>query len=350
MSVNVGFLSAQREGEYEKFINSMPSTMLYASIPFRNLLCSFLDATDKYLVAIDSNDCIVGALPTFIKHNREYGSILNSLPFYGSHGAVITTKEDPMVGKALIRAFDELAKANDCTSATIITSPFTQDFSIYEEELKYDFLDSRIGQITSLPIHNKETDPNLMEIYHYKTRNMIRKAQRLGVTIEKKTDSEAMEFIFSIHKENMREIGGLAKPKCLFDSIWKEFSERNDFAIYIAYLKQRPIAGLLLFFYNHIVEYFTPVIVKDYRAYQPLSLLIFKAMTDAVNANCKYWNWGGTWLNQDGVYNFKKRWGTRDYPYYYFTRLYDKSILNLSKSKILELYPYFYVVPFSKIS
>jgi len=72
-------------------------------------------------------------------------------------------------------------------------------------------------------------------------------------------------------------------------------------------------------------------------------------MKDATKKKCKYWNWGGTWLSQTGVYQFKKRWGTHDLKYNYYTNLIDNSILNLSKEDLLREYPYFYVLPFSAL-
>jgi lipid II:glycine glycyltransferase (peptidoglycan interpeptide bridge formation enzyme) len=118
--------------------------------------------------------------------------------------------------------------------------------------------------------------------------------------------------------------------------------------LYLADLNGTLIAALLLLYFNRTVEYYTPVVRMGYRTLQPLSLLIFTAMKDALRRGFIYWNWGGTWLTQDGVYRFKSRWNTRDYPYYYYTTIYRNSILKLTKQKLLEEYPYFYVLLFPK--
>jgi hypothetical protein len=49
------------------------------------------------------------------------------------------------------------------------------------------------------------------------------------------------------------------------------------------------------------------------------------------------------------VYSFKKKWGASDMPYYYYTKVYDEKLLNLSKEDLLLIYPNFYVTPFSKL-
>lgn len=33
---------------------------------------------------------------------------------------------------------------------------------------------------------------------------------------------------------------------------------------------------------------------------------------------------GGIWLTQGGVYDFKKKWGTIDKNYFYYTTIFDK--------------------------
>ena len=80
-----------------------------------------------------------------------------------------------------------------------------------------------------------------------------------------------------------------------------------------------------------------------------MSLLIFEAMQEAVGRGILYWNWGGTWLNQSGVYRFKSRWGTHDVPYYYYVKVYNDKVLNYSKDTLLEQFPYYYVVPFFEL-
>jgi hypothetical protein len=70
-------------------------------------------------------------------------------------------------------------------------------------------------------------------------------------------------------------------------------------------------------------------------------------MMDAVVSGIYYWNWGGTWLTQNGVYNFKKKWGTKDLRYFYYTIVLDRGILSLTKEELLAAYSHFYVIPFN---
>ena len=178
---------------------------------------------------------------------------------------------------------------------------------------------------------------------------MIRKAEKSGLTYEKEFTPETLKFLEKTHQINMKAVKGTAKPKAFFEKLAEVFEYKKDFELYVARYKGEPVAALLLFYYNDIVEYFTPVVVEEYRSLQPLSLLIFHAMCDSAKSGSRWWNWGGTWHSQDGVYRFKKRWGTEDKPYYYHITVNDPQILNCSKEELLSSFQYFYVAPFTAL-
>lgn len=349
MSCRIIILDDNLEGEYEKFILEFDKTMIYASSKYKKLLREFLAADDVYFVAIGAGGEIVGVLPTFLKRDNIVGNIINSLPFYGSNGGVITHDQTGMVTKELLDSFYEFAVQHKCISSTIIVSPFEKDLSQYEDKNRYTYRDSRIGQITLLPAMTADVSDVVMNTIHSKTRNMVRKAEKSGVVVQRDLTPSNLDFLVKTHHENMAEIGGIAKPDKFFSLIPDCFEYGKDYCIYSANLDGVPIAAVLLFFFNKTVEYFTPVIVKEYRSTQPLSLIIFKAMCESVINGFENWNWGGTWLSQGGVYDFKKRWGTRDLPYFYYTKIFDNKLLKLSKQDFLEKYPFFYVIPFSEI-
>lgn len=347
MMFSITFLSKHDESEYEKFIGSHPTGMFFWSIKYRNLIKEFLDAQDIYLIAKNETGNIVGALPAFLHSGNETGRILNSMPFYGSHGGAIS--DDPIVKQQLINRFYSIAADKKCLSATIISSPFESGISLYDVERGIKMKDERIGQLTELVDTGEDSCEAVMAMIPSKTRNMVRKAMKVGVSVSKDRHQGMFDFLHSTHEANMNDIGGISKPRRFFDLVDQIYEYGKDYEIYTAWFKGIPIAAMLVFYFHSFVEYFTPVIVKDYRSYQPLSLLIYQGMVDAVRQGRRYWNWGGTWKEQDGVYRFKKSWGAKDFPYYYYTNVLDRTVLNVTKDNLLRKYPYFYVLPFSAL-
>ena len=345
MSVRVELLNPQDESAWDSFVLQGASTLLYAGIKYRNLLSRLTGATPLYFTAKNEGGDICGVLPSFALQHEKYGPVLNSLPFYGSNGGIIEHAGDLSVRQALLSAFNELAAESRCVSSTLITSPFESDIAFYERESRFTFRDSRIGQVSPLP----GTESALMEQFHSKTRNMVRKSQRMGFEVAFEPASTVTPFIAETHRDNLTAIGGRFKPAAFFELVPDVFTEGRDFRILTARAGGRLVAGLLLFYFNKTVEYFTPVIVEEFRSQQPLSLLIYEGMKHAGAAGFTHWNWGGTWHTQDGVYLFKKRWGASDLPYHYFTRILDDKVLSLRKDQMLAEYPNFFVAPFDQL-
>ena len=342
-------LDSKSENEYESFVSNVSKPLIYYSLKFRQLLRRFLDAEDIYFLARDAAGEIVGVLPAFLKKTK-HGNVLNALPFYGSHGGVLTSDKSGVVHFTLLEAFNNLAESNNCLTSTVITTPFDISLEFYEKYSKYTHRDSRIGQLTPLPESDDHDVPNLvMGMIHPKPRNMIRKAQKAGISVVREEDLSILSFIATTHREHIESLRGIAKPLKFFNDLSKTLRYGDDYDIYSAHYEGKLIGGLLLLRFGRTIEYFCPVTVADFRSIQPLSLIIFKAMCDAVKEGYHWWNWGGTWHTQNGVYNFKKRWGTEDYPYYYFTRLLDSKVTSMTSSEVLEVFSHFYVIPFTAL-
>lgn len=339
--MRIEVLNPHLADRYEAFLMARSESLLYQSWRYQSLLLDLLGCRQQTLIVLDSHDNVLAALP-LMAMDGPMGTVLNSLPFYGSNGALIG--DDQAAVAELLIAYRKMVQASGMAASTLIENPLAPGGA---DGLAYDLTDDRIGQLTPLP-PAADHKAILMKSFHYKTRNMVRKAQKLGVEVI--VDNDAIPFLLSVHEENMHEIGGLAKSKRFFDALPHYFRPDQDYRLYVANLKDEPIAAVLVFFYNRTAEYYTPVVRKEYRDSQALSAAIFHAMCDAASQGYAWWNWGGTWLSQDGVYRFKSRWGTQDLPYRYFTSVHNPNILKADPAELLAAYPSFFTVPFSALA
>jgi hypothetical protein len=352
--ISTELLTAERESEFEEFVRTDERALFNCSLKFRELMRRITKAEECYLIAVEHGR-IVGTLPSFVHAGGPYGSVLNSMPWYGSNPGICigpNCSARREVKGALLDAFNGLAKEKRCVASTIITRPFEADLDLFEERTQYTYRDSRLGLVTPLPAYGSNIEIDLMTILHSKTRNLVRKSQKSGMTFRHDKSKEALDFLVQTHTTNMIEVGAPPKGRNLFDEVADLFTYDDDYRIYIAELDGTKVAALLLKYYAKTVDYFTPAIIADYRELQPLNLLIFNAMMDASAKGYKYWNWGGTTLpSQEGVYHFKKRWGAEECTYYYYTRSYDESdrLVHSDRDTLLKGYPYFYVLPFSEL-
>jgi hypothetical protein len=363
MTLAVELMTSSTEASYSEFLLSIPTSMLFQSVPYRDFLIRVLPNSESRYFLARENGRIVGALPTFVLANARFGAVMNSLPFFGSNGGVLVPPgaERERIGTALLQGAIAQAEAENMASVTIVSHPLDQEHELYRRLLTPSVEDERIGQITPLPPSPSgdlwpedamvEAERRLFQLYHVKTRNVIRKAQSSEIEVAHEGTRAAMEVLYEIHRENMTAIGGVVKPWSVFEAILQAFVYDRDYRVYLAKKDGITIAGLLVFYFNRITEYFTPVTRAEYRGIQPQSLLCLTAMKESLRRGHSHWNWGGTGLSQTGVYEFKRKWGTEDHRYRYFVReSADRRLRSARKEDLAAAYPNFFSVPFSVLS
>ncbi|MBP95983.1 hypothetical protein CMK18_08525 [Candidatus Poribacteria bacterium] len=342
--INFEIIKGHGDDIFCSYMLRSPHSLIYSKPSFLGLVASHLGASPHWVVARKNGE-IIGLLPYLVKMGA-LGPAYNSLAYYGSNGGVIQDNDNDEIKVELIREFYFQAERAGAVSATIISNPLLKDAHLYEETSKYDYRDERIGQITHLPRLDDVGD--LIKLFDNPRPRNIRRAMKEGISVNKGR-SESLDFLYETHINNMMSIGGLPKRRSFFDNISK-YMEDHEWVVFTAVLDRKPIAALLLFYFNKTVEYFTPVIHVDYRKTQALSFVIYSAMQDAISHGYENWNWGGTWLSQDGVYNFKKKWAATDYPYYYYTRVYKQDLLECTPNFLIENYQGFFLIPFRELT
>jgi hypothetical protein len=347
--IQVRALRDTEAGLYNTFLLDNPFTLMFQSWQYKCLLEETLDTRGIYLIAC-CDKIIQGALPLFIK-DGPYGKIINSLPFYSGNGGIILRPDldQEMKTKIANMLLDELERIENeehAIATTLVDNPLENTIGKYAAS-RFHLLDERTGQILYFQ-HNA----TLMEGYHVKTRNSLRKAQKLGLQCYvSETPSKDIAWLYKTHKENIESLGGIPKPRRFFSSLKYTMDYHRDYKIYVAKDENTILAMLLLFYFNRCVEYYTPAIRDEYRSFQPMSLLVDKALSDAKEEGFSFFNFGGTWKSQEGVYRFKKRWGAIDMPYkYYIKQKQDVSFFkSIGMYQITQAYPFYYCLPFNLI-
>ncbi len=333
-------LASSREQDYEAFLLDRQESLFYHSLKYRNFLKGLLKCEDDYVLAVNEHGEVRGALPLMWIAAEDGRRIYNSLPYYGSNGAVIAADSDAR--RALISEYSRKAQSEVTIATTMVENPLDPE----SEPPRHNLVDERISQITVIP--KDMTDiADIGDLIDPSARRNIRKAANAGFTVLR--DASFLPELHRLHSENMSALGGLAKTSRFFELIPRYFVESVDFNLYVALLGDDVAAALLVFYFNGTVEYFTPAVAHSHRSNQPLSLILSRAIVDASQRQCVHWNWGGTWKTQQGVHRFKRKWGATDRRYRYYTQLNDRNILSQSPSLIRRQYPNFFVVPFSAL-
>jgi hypothetical protein len=348
----VEVLTSSDEPSYAALVSSVDGTHVTHTLAYRAMLRDVLNARDTYIVAKSGGE-VVGALPMFTAEGP-HGNMMNSLPFYGSHGGVLLSGsvQDPeAVFMALLSCMRDLAKELDVITSTIVTGPLMPYQELFHSLTSPWFVDERIGQICQLPSVDDcvGTEEALVDTLDPKRLWDVRKARRMGVTCEESDDIEDMRFLADVQARNMERLGVPPKAWGAFESIMRHFSAGSGWRLFVARLDGLRIGALLALYHGRIAEYFVPAVVAEHRSTQAGSLMVFEAMLRASADGYRYWNLGGTALTgQEGVYRFKQRWGASDEPYNYFGIGFGDTngLRALTPEQLLTAYPNFFVIPF----
>ena len=325
---------------YDRFIRSHPLSLFYHSWTYKEFLKTLIGCHEEYLVAFDGGS-ICGALP--LMHTGGADRIYNSLPFFGTSAGIIAG--DDAAYCALARAYNDLARGPTTRSATIVGSQL--DPRRDEEVLAHNHVDARIAQLTPLP-SDGDRRAQLMARFEASAGRNINKAIAAGITVT--VDPDQMQRTGEMHRAGMALIGGTPKTDRFFELVPCWFRVHDDYDLYVARRDDAVVAALLVFYLGRTVEYFVPAVDPPFRPLQPLALLVSTAMVDAACRGFQWWNWGGTWTTQTGVYRFKKKWGAIERPYAYYTQLNDEALRAWPREKLLAAWPHFFVLPFSALT
>lgn len=323
--------------------------MFTQSYRFKKFLHCLFPAVESNYLCLFKGANIIGAIPTFLIDGPQ-GQVVNSLPFFGSHGGIILDDLNNKNAKdALTVSFSQFTSSLNLLSSTVIDSIAGSPW----EEFRTDgsvMNDFRTAQISNLPkiALRPEIERQLMSSFHIKTRNMIRKGLKSGFTVSHNNSILNMNQMFNLHVSNMsQKVGGSSKPSNFVEAVLTIFKYDIEYRVYFAHLKDELASALLLFYFKDQVEYFMPVIDSRFKNLQPLSALIYTAMVDAVyEKNMKKWNWGGTRSDQNNLLRFKERWGAKSTLYKYHTFVPgNKSLSSEELINARNTYPFFYIQP-----
>lgn len=331
------------DAEIDIFLQHHDDALVYYTREYQKFLLSAIPGAKSRYVLAKNQEGICGVLPAIISTHLEYGSVINGLPFYGSHGGPLLAKEFKNNSNIIRGMLDYLFTDIEILSSVTVVENL---FNGLDDEVLLSYglsvIDDRIGQITHLPCDCDDLEDALFKKLHMKTRNAVRKGQKLEQVVSQRSDRESLVWLQQQHEESILALGGMAKPMAIFDNLVGAFGLEDKMRLYVGKINNETVSGLLVLLYKDTVEYFTPVSHPDYRDKQALSDLIFKVMLTLIKEGYKKWNWGGTWRSQEGVYRFKNRWGAEDYPYRYFGKVTDDFKVH-DRSQVAPHYPYFYL-------
>ena len=139
-----------------------------------------------------------------------------------------------------------------------------------------------------------------------KNRNMVRKARKSGVRIERVPIDDYREFI-DIYNETM--IKDNADEYYIFNEEYFKSLEmmKNNACIFYSEYEEIPISGAIVFYNEQYMHYHLAGTRTTFRKFSPSNLLLYEAACWGCEQGIKKFHLGGGMLPDDNLFLFKKK-------------------------------------------
>ncbi|MHA1822110.1 MAG: lipid II:glycine glycyltransferase FemX [Promethearchaeota archaeon] len=259
-----------------------------------------------YLFALRGSE-IEGILPLFKIKSALTKNRLSSVPFSSTCGPIADSSE---VSAELITKAKMLLKELDCEYLELRTTKkdFQPDLGLAVNEY----------YVTYILELSEDTEKVWRKLDKGSVRWAINKSKREGVIIEKASSIDDIKAFNKLNQKNKKNIGVPSHPFIFLENIWEKLIKRDYASLYLAKYDGNIIAGIITMNFKDTMSYAYGASDKKFLNLRPNNLILWTAIEEGCRNHYKYFDFGRTPLDNIGLINFKKRWGTEERKLYYY--------------------------------
>lgn len=253
--------------------------------------------------------------PLGYKLDKEYYDIQGA---YGYNG-IITSSEDVGFITTFWETFDAYCQENDIIAEFTRFHPLLNNQRLASPKMKTFF--SRHTVALDL------TDDDIwMHQISSKNRNMIRKAEKEGVTIVESDDYEIFRRLYDGTMTDLHAEDFYFFPKSYYDEYKQIFKDKS--MLCLAMLDGKAIAGSMFMFSNDYAHYHLSARDRGYSRYAANNLILWYAIQKAKERGCKWFHFGGgtTGNEDDSLLRFKKEFSKTQCEFWIGKRVHNQAV------------------------
>jgi FemAB-related protein (PEP-CTERM system-associated) len=284
--------------DWDRFVKTQRGWTHFHLYGWRQVIKQVFGHECVYLACSNAAGTLTGVLPLVQVKSRIFGHYLVSMPFLNYGGPLGTDASiEKLAGTATDIAKDLAVDLLELRSLT---------------ELPLDLRVShrKITVLLDLPSEGPE---HLMSQFKAKLRSQIRRPQKEGV--EARFGQDQVDSFYRVFSQHMRDLGTPTLPRRFFDAIADTFGESVWFGC--AYMGEYPIACGCGFEWDEQFEMTWASSLVRYNRIAPNMLLYWGFMERAIERGLKIFNFGRC-TPESGTHRFKKQWGSRDVPLFWY--------------------------------
>lgn len=354
-SLKVDVLERSEAMLYGQLFNECPNSLAQQSLQWADAISPISPDKPCFLIVRDQNQNVLGGIPLY-HFKGIFGGILTSVPHAGPLGGCLCRQDldDALrrdVYKVLLEKAVDVAKELKCISLSIITNPFLQDAEFYSKPLSPNYILNNFTQIIDLDnlfSASGRYDTGKARYNNHINKNLA-KAKSANIIVQWAGERD-FDFWYEIHCKRHGELGGTPLPKPLLEGILTFMKPAGMGGLAIIKIKEQIIGGCFYVWNKKMVDAYIMSGDSDYFEYGINHAVTDFALRYFRKHGLKWFNWQSG-PRSSGVYDFKKRWGSKEREYQFLTwtfpgfeKVFAEGVEAVSKS-----YQWHYVAPFEAI-
>ena len=260
--------------------------------------------------------------------DKEYFDIQGA---YGYNGLIASTDDSDFIAD-FWKEFDAFCLENDIVAEFMRFHPLLNNQRLASPQMKTFY--SRHTVALDL------TDDDIwMHQISSKNRNMIRKAEKEGVTIIESDDYETFRRLYDGTMTDLHAEDFYFFPQSYYEEYKQAFKDKS--MLCLAILNGKVIAGSMFMFSNDYAHYHLSARDREYSRYAANNLILWYGIQKAKERGCKWFHFGGgtTGDDNDSLLKFKREFSKILCEFWIGKRVHNQAVYDSIVEQWKEEYP-----------
>jgi len=293
--IGIRLASASDRETWDAFVQQFPSVPPYQVYAWKDIIETAYSVPCYFFLAENNEGKLCGTLPTYVTKTFSGKSRLYGLR-YGLLG------ESPTVCQKILSHLQDF-----CREREIVSSLIPAGFKKLED---METLSAKTTVLLSLQNTKEETWKSLRD----KTRNMIRKGERAGLTVE--CGFHNLHDFYEIYALHMRHLGVYFHSIRFFENMEQYLKDRIE--LICAKKAGHIIAGTILLYGKSVASYPFQAHRIEYRNTAPVQLMNWDMMKRCLERQIPFLDMGESKIGSK-VYQSKTNFGGEPKELYYYS-------------------------------
>jgi len=241
---------------------------------------------------------------------------------YGYNGIVASSNDKDFIAK-FHDCFDQFCKENNIIAEFSRFHPLLNNQELVSPLMKT-FYSRKTVKLDLTP----SIDDIWMNSFNTKNRNVIRKAEKDGVTVVESKDYDFFRKMYDQTMHNLNAEGFYFFPPEYYNEFQKSFGE--DLTLCLAMYNGIPISGSMFMFSKNYAHYHLSGRDRDYYKIAANNVVLWYGIQKAKERGCKWFHFGGGTIGEedDQLLHFKQNFSKENGEFWIGKRVHNQEIYN----------------------